>query len=60
MVGVRVLFDGEYPARNDVFHVRGEVLGYLDLGAGYGHGLGKIVVVYLVHAEVYELIEPFS
>ena len=60
VVGVRMLFDGENFARNDVFYVRGEVLGYLNLGAGYGHGLGEFSVAHLVQTEVDKFIEPFS
>ena len=60
MVGVGVLFYGEYPADADVFHLLAEILGDLHLGAGDGHGLGKDLIVVFVKGKVDKLVEPFS
>jgi hypothetical protein len=57
VVGIRVLFDGEDLAHHDVLYLGAQVLGGLLLGAGQGHGLGKVAVAG-VHLN--EFVEPFS
>ena len=47
------------PADDDIGDALAHVVRVLDLGAGHGHGLGKVVVVYLIQAHIDEFGEPF-
>ena len=57
MVGIGMLFDGQYLAHHHVFDLRAQIGGDLLLGAGHGHSLRKLVVgrVYLN-----KFVEPVS
>ena len=57
VVGVGVALHGQHPAHHHVGDLRAQVVGELHLGAGEGHGLGKLSVAG-VNAD--ELAEPFS
>jgi hypothetical protein len=57
VVGIRVLFNGDYPAYYDVLYFLAQIFGGLLLGAGEGHSLGKIPVAEI---DLHEFVEPFS
>ena len=61
MVGIGVLFHGEDLADENVFDLRAHILICLDLRAGQGHSLGKLMVVNIADGNaVNKLGEPFS
>ena len=57
VVGIRVALHGEDGAHHDIGDLGSPVLGGLHLGAGEGHGLGK---VFIVGVDVHKLVQPLS
>ena len=49
-----------YLADNNLAYALAHVVGAFNLAAGHSHGLGELVVVFLLKAHIYELIEPLS
>ena len=57
VVGIRVALHSEDGAHHDIGDLGSPVLGGLHLGAGEGHGLGK---VFIVGVDVHKLVQPLS
>ena len=57
VVGIGVADHGDNLSHHDVGDLLPQVVGELHLGAGQGHGLGKVFVIG-VHRD--ELLEPFA
>ena len=58
VVGVRVALHGDNPSGHHIFQRVVEHLGDFHLGAGKGHGLGKVPIA--DGAKIHKFIEPFS
>ena len=57
VVGVGVALHGQHLAHHHVGDLSAQVVGELHLGAGQGHGLGKL---FIIDSDMDELVQPFA